>query len=109
MANTPKRMALTQLTTSNATLYTVPAATTTILKSMDFVNTSSSAATLTVYVVPTGGSASAANALISGRSIAGNDNLGWEGEMVLNAGDFIVAVAGTTSVINAFLNGVELT
>lgn len=109
MANTAKRLGgPVQPGTGVSTAYTVPAATTTILKSMDFCNTGTAAVSLNVYIVPSGGTASAANAMMSSLSIPNASNEGWEGEMVLNTGDTIQHSASVAASITAFYNGVEL-
>jgi hypothetical protein len=69
--------------TSAATLYTVPVSTRTMVKSIDIANTSGSAMTVTVYLVPSGGSVGAGNMLLPDVT-------------VLDAGDFISTVASAT-------------
>lgn len=70
MSVTPKAITSAQLTASAATYYTVPANTTSILKALRFVNTDTAARTVTVYLVPSGGTAGATNILISAQAIA---------------------------------------
>lgn len=61
-----------QIPTAATTLYTAPANTRTILDKLTATNTTGTAATLTVYIVPGGGSSGASNKLISAQSIATN-------------------------------------
>lgn len=75
------------------TLYTVPVLTRTILKSLDIANTTGSNKAVTVHLVPSGGSPSAANMLIPGTVVTPLGMLQWTGAQVLNAGDSIQAVA----------------
>jgi len=67
-----KQLGQLALGTSASIIYTVPASTNTIIKEMAICNTSSSAVSVNVYMVPSGGTAGATNAVISGYSIAAN-------------------------------------
>jgi len=98
------------LTASAATYYTAPANTHTILKKLTFTNTDTVARTITVYLVPSAGSASATNTLTSAQTIApGATYECFEGEgHVLNPGDFLQALASTATVVNIQGSGVEI-
>ena len=90
----------TQLTSTAATLFTVPVQpTTTLLRGgrMRFTNTSALAATVTAYAVPAAGTAAATNAFVSSKTIAANDL------PVLPAGAFVQALSGTLSSITAHM------
>lgn len=99
------------LTASAATYYTSPANTRTLVKKLTFTNTDTVARTVTVYVIPSGGSASATNTLISARALAAGETYEcFEAEgHVLSTGDFIQALASTTSVVSIQGSGVEMT
>ena len=58
------------LTNAAAIYYTCPAATSALIKRADFTNTSGSAVTVTVYMVPFGGSPAASNTVMSAVAIA---------------------------------------
>lgn len=73
MSVTPKTITAAQLTNAAATYYTVPANTRGIVKKLTFTNTDTSARTVTVYLVPSGGTASASNILISAQSVAAGE------------------------------------
>lgn len=90
-----------QLTTSAATLYTSPTNTKTIITQATFTNVDSVARLLTVYVVRSGGSASAANTLIKQLSIAsGATYVSPElAGQILATGDFIQALADANTAI----------
>ena len=90
-----------------ATAYTVPGATTTILKSFDICNTTASTLTVRVHLVPSGGSASAANALLYDYPIPGKGLFGWEGEQVLATGATI-QVSGSGAGCTITASGVQL-
>ena len=91
------------------TQYAVPALTRTSLDKFTATNVTGSAATLTVYIVKSGGAAGAANTITFARSIpAGSTDLLPElcGH-VLGAGDFIATNAGTASAIVIRASGRE--
>lgn len=82
--------------TSAATLYTVPAATRALVKCIDIGNTTGSAMTVSVHLVPSGGSPGTGNVLIPAVALSANSILHWEGAQVLNTGDFISTIASAT-------------
>lgn len=110
MAVTSKKLFNPALLTASAvTYYTAPANTSTLIKKLTFTNTDSVARTVTVHLVPSGGAATATNMLVDARPIATLDTFECfeaEGAM-LNTGDFIQALASTTSVVNIQGSGVE--
>lgn len=112
MARTAKRLiAGSQLTTSAATYYTAPALTTTIIRKLSFTNTSGGAVTVTVYLITSGGSASASNTIVSARSLAAGET--WscadaEGQVLEPAG-FIQALASAGTSITVIGSGIEIT
>lgn len=92
------------LTASPVAMVTGAANSQTIIKRAVFANTTGGAVTLTVTRLPLGGSPLA---IIPARSIAANStDLAPElANMVLNAGDEILAQAGAATSINAFASG----
>lgn len=98
----PVRLGQAAITNVIATLYTVPVNTRTLLKDFDICNTTAGALTVDVHLVPSGGSATTANALLYGYSINANATLQWSGTQVLNAGATIqVKASGAGCTINA--------
>jgi hypothetical protein len=100
----------TQAGTTATTLYTVPASTTAVIQTVTLCNTSASAVTVSLYRVPSGGTAGAANQAINAYSLAANetrflDELRWG----LASGTMMQASAGTANVVTIFLDGVEVT
>lgn len=93
-----KRFVQTALTSSsNTTVYTVPVNTQDVLKSIDFVANSTAAGTytLTVYIVPSGGSPGPSNAIfdqafVPASATSYGGNVHWNGTQVMNAGDSII-------------------
>ena len=61
-------------------------------------NITATAATITLYAVPVGGTASGANTLVAAKSVAPNDWLDSDLPEML-AGDMLYALAGTVSAI----------
>jgi hypothetical protein len=90
---TPLRLGQAALTTSYATIYTVPANTRTFVKDLDIVNTTSASIGIYVSLVPSGGTAGTSNALFYNTPLPLNTIVQWAGSQVLNAGDTIQAKA----------------
>lgn len=75
MTTTAKRLVPgSQLTASVATYYTAPTKTRAVIRSAQLVNTTGGAVAVTVYAVPSGASAGAANTLISARAVAAGES-----------------------------------
>lgn len=90
--------------TSNATLYTVPVSTNVKITSIVMVNTTSSPATVTLNVVPSGGSASASNQVVPAMSVSGNSVSTFDSPVFMAASDFIAGLQGTASAITVTVN-----
>lgn len=100
-----------QAQSSETTQYTTPAGTRTIIDKFTGTNTTGSAATLTVKLVPSGGAAGAANTIISAKSLTAGEVYTFPEVVghVLNAGDFISTLAGTATAITIRASGREVT
>ena len=85
-------------TTSVSTLYTVPSTGQFLLTDIEICNTSATAGTFTIYLVPSGGTAGASNALFSASSINGNTTVQWTGQQSLAAGSTVQALASATTI-----------
>jgi len=100
-----KSLADGQLAAAKATLYTVPALTTTIIKTISYVNTDIAARTVNLYIKPSGGT--------SRRIIPNNMTLGigymmvYDDEITLEAADEIEGDADAATVVDFTINGVE--
>lgn len=111
MAVTPKRLVDgSQLTTSAATYYTSTNCKTRI-DAMALTNTTGGAITATVHLIPSGGSASASNTILSAQSIAAGATLIVPGAIGqwLEAGGFIQALASGATSISIVASGVQYT
>ena len=93
--------------TSNATLYTVPAVTTVVVRSIHVCNNTASAATISLAI--NGTAATAANCWLSALSIPANSVFDWSGFMHLSAADTIQGLQGTASALTVIISGVLTT
>ena len=95
---------------SQTTQYSAPAGTRTIIDKFSTHNGHTSSVVLTINVVASGGSASAAN-LIASKSLASGESYTWPEVVgnVLNAGDFVSTIAGTDAVVVMRISGREVT
>lgn len=98
---TPIQMGRGSIGTSLSTFNTVAANTRSLLKDIDIANNGTSPVAVTVYLVPAGDVAGAANILIPDIEILQKGMFQWSGIQVLNEGDTIQAIA---SAINASIN-----
>lgn len=98
-----------QLATSEAALYTVPAATSVKVAQATLCNITASAVTVYLSIVKTGGTmGDGTHRVIAGYSIAANDTLSlkdYVGGAMLGPGDFIAGYAGTASAVDIVLTG----
>jgi hypothetical protein len=70
MQRLPVAIAAAQLTTSAATYYTAPASTVSTVNNLSFTNTSASPVAVTLYRVPSAGTAGAGNTILSAFSLS---------------------------------------
>lgn len=100
-----------QVTNAQVTQYTAPTNTRAIIDKFTGTNTSAAAATLTVNLVKLAGAASAANTIVSAKTVAPGECYTFPELVghVLNPGDFISTIAGTTLVITVRASGREVT
>ena len=102
-----KSLADGQLANTKGTLYTVAGSTETIVKTITYVNTDSSARTVNLYVKRSGST--------SRRIIPKDMTLGigymavYDSEITLEAGDIIEGDASAATVVDYTINGVEKT
>ena len=92
-AVTPIQMGRGSIGTSLSTFNTVAANTRSLLKDIDIANNSAAIVNVTVYLVPSGDTAGAANILIPAVNVFANGMFQWSGIQVLNEGDTIQAIA----------------
>ena len=105
---TPKKLYTGQPGTTATTLYTAPSSTTSLIKNIIICNTTSAAATVTLSLVPSGGSAAVTNRIMSALNISANDTVAMDLSGVLSTGDFISALQGTSGALTLHITGVEV-
>lgn len=98
-----------QLTTGIATYYTVAAGKTATIKKLTITNTTGSAETFDLHLVPSGDSATASNQIQDGVSVAANSTLVVNAatDHVLEAGGTIQALASAGSALTIIASGNE--
>lgn len=106
---TPKRLSGPALLTTSVTpAYTVSAGMTGVVKQIIFNNTGASSNTVTVNVVPNGGTPGTSNQVVSQLNIAGYSQIIWSADIPLVAGDSIQLSAGITNTVTATVSGIEI-
>ena len=111
MTATPKKIIPgSLLTASAATYYTAPTNTRTLIKKVTFTNNDTVARTVTLYLVPLGGTASTSNILIKAAPVGPSVTYeGFEVEgQVLEPGGFIQALADSAGQVTLQASGVEI-
>lgn len=93
---TPNQLGQAAITTSPATLYTVPASTRTYLKEFSICNTTTAPILVRVYLIPSAGTAGTGNALLYDASVPAKGTLQWTGSQVLLTGGFVQVSASAT-------------
>ncbi|MDB5054444.1 MAG: hypothetical protein JWM44_2494 [Bacilli bacterium] len=106
--NTPKKLYGAQPSTILATLYTVPAATTEIIKEIVLTNTTATDATITLYLVDSGGTAGATNMLLNAYPVKAKDTVFISMSEVLATGGTIQGLQGTSGAVTVRISGVEV-
>lgn len=112
MPITPKRLVEgTVLTAAAVTQYTAPGLTTTVIKKVTVTNTTATAQTVTLYLIPAAGTAGAANTNTTVATVAANSGLELflAENHVLMTGDFIQALASAVSSLTLMISGIEVT
>lgn len=85
-------------TVSTSVLYTASSGVASHLNTINICNTSSTTATFSVYIVPSGGTAGASNAVFYNCPIPANTTTLWSGTLIIPAGGSIQASASATTV-----------
>jgi hypothetical protein len=84
--------------TSVGTIYTVPTGQQFTLTDIEICNASATATTFSIYLVASGGTAGASNALFYSAPINGNTTVQWTGSTALAAGSTVQVSAGAATV-----------
>jgi hypothetical protein len=106
MADTGKILYTGQPGTSDTLLYTVPALTTTYVRSIHICNTTATPRTVTLGL-NSGAALAAANHFISAVTIPANGTYDWSGNQVLEAADTVRALQENATACTFHLSGIE--
>lgn len=111
MAITPKKMvAGSALTASAATYYTVDTTVKqAIVKEVEFCNTDTAPRAVTLYIIPSGGSAAVANEVYAAMTIQAGETKNFSRSTVMLPGGFLQALADSAGVVSINVSGVEYT
>jgi hypothetical protein len=86
---TPIQIAQHAMTTSYATIYTVPTSARTFVKDIDIMNTTAASVNVYVSLVASGGTAGTSNALIYQMAIPAYTLFQWAGSQIIDAASTI--------------------
>jgi hypothetical protein len=106
MGFSEKRFIIQAVSSSAETLYTLPANTTAIIKSIHMCNNSSSACKISMWIRPDGVATGDENVIFSDFDIPANDFLHWNGYIIMDTeNDIIRAEAETNDAITVCISG----
>lgn len=109
MSLAAKRLFQVQAPNSLTTEYTTPSNTITQLREIVLCNTDTAARTVQVCIVPSGGTAAAATAVLWNFSIAAGQAVPFPFNQYLAVGDFIAVQADVAAKVTVTASGLELT
>lgn len=92
-----------QLASSTATVYTVPASTTTTIRSIHIVNTTGGNVSFYLSI----GNDAVGTRLYSAYNVSAGDVFDWSGSIVMSASEILQAHASAATSLTAVLSGVE--
>ncbi len=94
---------------TGTTLYTVPAATSAIIKNIVMTNTTGNEATLNLHVVPSGGLAQSSNRILSTYPVPANGVAVLDCSIVMPTASFLYGLNATPGAVVLTVSGVEIT
>lgn len=103
-----KQLGQAAIGTTLATIYTVPASTTMMIKELAICNTTAAAITVNVFAVPSGGTAGTGNALIYGYSVGANLPAFFGGLNTVLAAGATIQVSASAAGLTITASGVEV-
>ena len=103
----PKRLAQAMPGTSEATIYTVPDATLTIVKNVLIANTAGEVVSAAMSIVPIGGVAGVGNRIVPSVAIPGNAVVSLDLTQIMSGGDKLTAVASKAGAVAITASGLE--
>jgi ATP-dependent protease ClpP protease subunit len=108
MGFSPKKFYQGTLTNSAADLYTVPVATSAVLKEITLVNYTAGAVTATLHLVPSGGSVADGNKIFDAVSLNAHETKTFPLSQGMSTGDKLSGLASAGTAINIFMSGFEI-
>ena len=93
---------------TGTTLYTVPAATSAIVKNIVMTNTTGNEAVVHLHVVPSGGSAQTSNKILSNYPVPANGVAVLDCSIVMPTDSFLYAQNVTVNAVVLTISGVEI-
>jgi len=109
MADSYKRLAQGTFSSGTATtLYTVPAASTAIVKKIVLSNNSGAAATVKLHHVPDAGSPTSSNVILPTTTMQNNEHGSDEGVFVMETGETIRGIGDGTNAISYTIYGLVI-
>jgi hypothetical protein len=106
MADAAKRFhGPAQLTASAATLYTVPANTTAIVRYIRIANTTATDRTVTLSI----GADAAATRIFSGTTVPANGSVDWSGFIPMTAAEIVQGLSSAATALTVVISGIEVT
>lgn len=105
--NATTQICQSALTTSTATLYTASTSTNSHINTINICNTTGSAITISLFIVPSGGMAGTSNAIYYGYSIGANSTVTWSGIQIIMAGGTLQGSASATGVTVTVSGGIS--
>lgn len=97
----------TQLATSAALVYTAGTGITAVVKQVLATNTTGTASTFTLHLVPNGGTTTTSNQIFSQIPVPAYSTLAIDLAQVMSAGDTLHALAGNSGTVNLTVSGYE--
>jgi hypothetical protein len=104
---TPKRLDQRQAAVAETTHYTVPGATSAIIREIVLCNTTSGSIAVWVSFVASGGTAGDSNRVINNEVIPANSTVIFSFSQVLATGGFVSCKAGAATSVTITCSGVE--
>lgn len=86
---TAKKLGVQAVSIAGEIVYTVPAVTKAMLKTLTICNTTASTKLVDIHLVPSGGGATTGNALMYQAEIPAKTTVNWDGLQILETGDSI--------------------
>jgi hypothetical protein len=98
-----------QLSTTDTQVITaVPSGETRVVKQLLFTNVTGSAVTVDANLVPSGGSVTASNRIISSLSVGANSNIIFSVDLPMAVGETLTAKASSVTSVNLVISGIVI-